>query len=47
MLNGAVMFRPAVRIAGPVLRDGPDEDHCSPNNLRPAYRNGKEVRVTK
>ena len=47
LLEDTVIFRPAIRITGTVLRNGADENRCCPNDLRPAYRNRKEMRVTK
>ncbi len=47
LLKDSVILRPAIRIAGTILRNGPNEYRRGPNDLRPAYRNRKEMSVTK
>src|ERR1700680_4041946 len=43
----AVIFLPAIRIAGAILRHGADENRRGPDHLRPAHRRGKKMGVAK
>src|SRR5208337_4024348 len=47
LLKHAVVFRPAIGVAGTVFRDRADVDGLGANGLRPAHRDAQKMSIAK
>src|ERR1700687_4132542 len=47
LLEGSIVFRAAIRVAGAVFRDRADVDDTGARGFCPAYADGKKMRVAK